>query len=1039
MIAWFTKHPTGANLLMLGLVILGLATVGSLQRETFPQIERDEVEVRLVYPGATPGEVEDVLCRRVEDALEGVVDMDELRCEAQEGRAVVIATMHEGASLGAFRSEIESAVDGIDDFPDDVEAPTISELGQTERVVSVAVVGPEDPLALKAYAEGLKDRMQRMASVSEVTIDGFSDAQLRVEVSSLQLRQYGLSIVDIAQAIERRNVGVPVGRLEGGREEILLRVDDQRQGVRALRDLVILSGDTGAAIRLGEIATVTDQFEDDASKLVFDGRRAALLTVYKTRSQDALTVYKSVSDFVESEQDAAPPGVALTVTWNTASIVGDRLGMLTKNGLQGLLLVFAVLWLFFGARYGFWVAAGLPVSFLGGLFVLGALGVTINMISMVGLLIGIGLLMDDAIVISENIAAKRARGLAPVQAAIQGTQQVLPGIMSSFTTTLLVFGSLALITGELGQILRVMPVVLIVVLTVSLLEAFLILPNHLAHAMTATEKVPRWRQRFESGFSAVRDRGFGPLVDAAVDYRYLTLGLVVMAVLLALAIPAGGHVKFQAFPELDGDVAEARILLPQGTPLPRTEAVVAEVEAALGRVNDDFAPRQPKGQDLVRHVMVMYGQNPDAGETGPHVVRVVADLLSAEDRNASLDDFFAAWRKETGQPSDVVWINFTEPAMGPAGKAIDLRLVGSDLDRLKSAGTEVVNWLNQFAGVADLSDDLRPGKREYRIRLKPTAGSLGIDAQMVADQLRGAFQGVVVDEFARGAEHYEVDLRLAAGERTAPGDLLDAVIVTSAGEAVPLRLVADIEVGRGWARILRVNGERTVTLQGTVDPRLANAAELIGALQAQLLPTLQERYPGIRLVVEGQSAAARETTGSLLGNVAVGLMGVYLLLALQLRGYMLPLAVMAVIPTAGVGALVGHSLIGHDLSLPSLVGLASLFGVVVNDSILLTFFIRDAHATSGNLIQAAKEAARARFRPIMLTSITTVAGLLPLLLETSLQAQVLIPLAISIAFGLATATIAALFIVPAVYCVLGDLGYVQRSDAGDAGPQVATV
>ena len=1025
MIAWFARHQTAANLLMAAIMILGLVALPGLQRETFPELQSDTVEIRVVYRGATPAEVEDAICRRLEDVLDSITDLDEMRCDAREGIGTATAVMREGAVMTRFLDDVKTAVDAIDDFPDQVEPAVIEELGRTDSVVSVAVTGPEDPVALKAYAEDLKDRIMAETDVAEVVVSGFSDHHIRIEVPARRLRQYGLSATDIANAVNRQSVSGPAGRLESQAEDLLLRFDDQRKSVESFRDLIVISGSTGAAIRLGEIAEITDRFDRQEEKILFNGQRAAQLDIAKTRAQDILEVFASVEAFIEAERQRAPQGMQLHLTQDRASIVRDRLDMLVRNGAQGLVLVFLVLWLFFSLRYSFWVTMGLPVAFLGALFILPIVGITINMISMVGLLIGVGLLMDDAIVIAENIAARMAQGDKPVRAAISGVKQVLPGIMSSFATTLLVFGSLAFITGTIGQVLRIMPMVLIIVISVSLIEAFWILPHHLSHSLMHMKRAApsRFRLRFERGFSDLRDRGFAPLLRLAIHYRYLTLGLIIMLLLFAAAIPAGGMLKFVGFPDIEGDVVEARILLPQGTPLMRTEQVVAKLESALDQLNEQYRPRQPDQQDLVRSVTVIYGQNPDAFEAGPHVARVVVDLLGAEQRDAPLDEFRNAWRDAVGDLADVISIKYTEPVIGPGGRPIDLRLLGFDLERLKAASNELQIWLGKFVGVQDLSDDLRPGKREYRLRLKPSAGTLGLDAKSVADQVRGAFQGVKVDEFPVGAETYEVNLRIAAEDRIGPEDLENFTVMGPNGALIPLLIVAEVEEERGWARINRVDGRRAVTVQGDVDREVANAQELLAMVKRDFIPDLLDRYPDITVDVQGESKESAETGRSIMLNVLLGLIGVYMLLALQFRGYLAPLTVMTVIPTALIGVVLGHLLLGLDLTMPSMIGMASLFGVVVNDSILLVVFIRQERAKGATVTEAARRAGLARFRPILLTSITTVAGLMPLLLETSLQAQVLIPLAASLAFGLTTATLAALFLVPAVYCILDDFGW----------------
>ncbi|NKN31900.1 efflux RND transporter permease subunit [Marichromatium bheemlicum] len=1025
MIAWFARHQTAANLLMAAIMILGLASLPGLQRETLPEVANDEVEVRVVYRGATPDEVEDAVCRRIEDALEAVNDLDELRCAATEGQGVAVAVMREGAEMMRFLDDVNAEVEAIDDFPDETERPVVRELGRTDPVIAVAVTGPDDPVALKAYAEDLEARMLAETEIAQIDIQGFSDHHIRLEIPSWRLRQYGLSAAEVAEVVARHSVGTPLGWIEGPDEDLLLRFDDQRKRAADFADLVVVSGASGAQIRLGEIATITDRFDRPEDQVHFDGRRAALLVVSKTRDQDVLDIYETVRAFVAAERERAPAGVALALTQDVASMVGDRLEMLVRNGLQGLALVFLVLWLFFGIRYSFWVTMGLPVSFLGAFVLMPLFGITVNMISMVGLLIGIGLLMDDAIVIAENIAARLVRGAAPAEAAIAGAREVLPGVLASFATTTLVFGSLVFIGGDLGQILRIMPVVLLLVISVSLIEAFWILPHHLNHALARERGRPlsRLRRGVERGFAWLRDGVFGPLVDRALAWRYLTLGLALMLLLVSVAMVAGGRLKFVGFPELDGDVIEARVLLPQGTPLARTEAVVSELEAALGRAAARVMVGQSDDGPLVRHIAVLFGQNPDAYEGGAHVARVVVDLLEAERRAFPLDDLLAAWREETGPLADVINIKYTEPAIGPAGRAIDIRLLGADLDRLRAASTEFQGWLLGHAGVLDLGDDLRPGKRELRLRLKPGADVLGLDARAVAEQVRAAFQGVEIDEFQVGRERYEVNLRVVAADRMGLDDLDDFMVIGPDGVLVPLSLVAEVEEVRGWARIHRIDGRRAVTIQGEVDRELVNARELLTLAQGEFVPGLRAHYPEVQVEFHGEIRESRLTGQSIVGNVALGLIGVYMLLALQFRGYLAPLTVMVVIPMALVGVVFGHLVLGIDLAMPSMIGMASLFGVVVNDSILLVVFIRAARARGAAVVEAAAEAARSRLRPILLTSITTIAGLTPLLLEKSLQAQILIPLATSLAFGLTTATLAALLLVPALYAILDDLGW----------------
>ena len=1020
MIKWFTGHPTAANLLMIVIVLLGLQALPDLQRESFPQIQNDKVSIVVAYPGAVAEDIEDALCRRIEDALESISEIDEMQCEASENKASATAVMIEGGDMDRFLDDVKSSIDAINDFPDSAETPVIEEKGRTDGVISIAITGPNDVALLKAYAEDVKLRLLAVADISNVLIKGFSDHQISVEISAASLRQFGLSLSDIATAMQNQSVNLPAGRVQGNSGDVLIRFDDQSKSVEQVGAIVIVSSKSGAFIRLRDIATIVDRFEDAENKIYFNNERAAILDITKTKSQDILKALSDIKTFVDKENAQLPKGIQLTLTQDKASVVQERLDMIISNGLQGVIMVFLALWLFFSWRYSFWVTMGLPVSFLGALFLLPFFGITINMISLVGLLIGIGLLMDDAIVISENIAAQLEKGENAVNAAIKGAQQVMPGVISSFATTLMIFGSLAFITGEIGQILRVMPIVLIVVISVSLIEAFFILPNHLSHSLenVKSQTTPRFRIAFEKAFSTLREKYFGRLIDAAVTYRYATLGIVIMMLLMAVAVPMSGYLKFVGFPASDGDIVEARLLLPQGTPLALTERRVEKIHQAALHASKQFAGAQPDGRDLVANTTIIYSENPDAYESGAHVARIIVDLLSSDVRGTTINEFRSAWRKEIGQQADVLALKFSQPAAGPGGRAIEVRLKGENIQELKKASLELQNWLRQYQGVIDVSDDTRPGKTEIRVHLKDSAGVFGVSAKQVANQIRAAFQGITIDEFPLGAETFEVDLKLAKKDRETIQNLQKLTITGPNGSQIPLLNLASFEQVRGWARINRIDRQRTVTVFGDVITEQANAQEILALAATKLYPQFAQKYPSVVIDVKGASNNSAETGKSIVQNILMGLIGLYLLLSFQFKSYLEPITVLILIPASFIGVVVGHVVMGLDLTMPSIIGMASLFGVVVNDSILLVEFIREEHKKGTDLITAAKKAGRARFRPILLTSVTTIAGLAPLLLETSVQAQILVPMATSLAFGLTFATITALFLVPALYCIL---------------------
>lgn len=1040
MIRFFARHPTAANLLMILLLAAGLIAAPALERETMPDFSTDSAEVQVVYPGASAEDVEESICQRIEDAVDDVTDLDEIRCDAREGIGTAIIDMVEGGDLDRFLSEVKTEVEAIDDFPEVVETPIIRQLNRTDRVISIAITGPMSEPDLKVYAEQIKDRLTMLPEVSQIALEGFSDRQIRIALDDVKLRELGLSVAEVAAVVARQSVDLPSGTVETGQRDILIRFADERRSPRAFEDLVVLGGETGGEVRLGQIAEITDRFELDEARVLFNGERAALLQVNKTKSQDTLVVKEAVERFLADERHRAPPGVRFALTSDHASIVQDRLSMLVRNGLQGLVLVFLVMWLFFSLRHSFWVAMGLPVSFLGAIFAMTLLGLSINMLTMVALLIAIGIIMDDAIVIAENIARLVGEGCKPLEAAIEGTRQVGPGVLSSYLTSVCVFLPLAFLAGDLGKVLQVVPIVLILTLSVSLIEAFLILPHHLHHA--AAQTAPgRFRRAFDAGFERVREHALGRTVDLAVEWRYVTVGLVVMAFFVSLAMIGGGALKFRAFPDLDGDVIEARILLPQGTPLARTEEVATAVSAALARVDEALSPRLGADGPLVRNVMVQYNVNADAFETGPHLATVTADLVAGEQRDLRIDEILNLWRAEVGEMPDVLALAFKEPQVGPAGQPIEIRLQGADLAALKAASNDLLGWLGRYDGVVDLSDDLRPGKPELRLHLRDGATALGLDAEAVASQLRAAYYGITAREIQVGSESFEIDVQLRAGDQDSLADLDYFVVTLPDGGQVPLSAVAQVEFHRGFARIARIDGRRTVTLRGDIDPQRANLNEILADTRARFLPEFEARHPGVRFALEGEQAERRETQASIGRGFLFGLLGVFVLLSFQFRDYIEPIIVMLAIPFALIGVIWGHLLMGLELSMPSMVGAASLAGIVVNDSILLVTFIKIRARDVDAIVDAAKLASRGRFRPVLLTSLTTIAGLLPMLFERSLQAQVLIPLITSMAFGLIASTILVLIVVPALYAILHDLGLStlarEENEDGTAQPRSA--
>lgn len=1039
MIAFFAKHPTAANLTMAVFVILGIFVYPSIQRETFPDVTPAQVSVSVAYTGASAEEIEEAICQRIEDAVDGVEMIKEIVSDAREGIATVTIEMEEGGDISTFNNDIKSEIDSINDFPDSIEDPVITQLGRTKPVLSILVSGDLAPADLKAYCEQLKDRLQQLNEVSLVELSGFSDHQFRVELSTEALLRLGLSAKNVADAIAAQNINLPAGGIESDDQDLLVRMTGQRRSPRELESLVVWAADSGAEILLGDIARIVDVFEFDEQKSLHRSRRACKLSIKKTRQQDTIRVADAVKGFLIGERERYPQ-LSLFVSDDASVLVKDRIELILINGLQGMLLVFLTLWLFFNWKLSFWVAMSLPVSFLGALAMMPMFGMTINLMTLVGMLMALGLLMDDGIVIAENIAAHRARGKSGLQAAIDGIKEVQAGVFSSFITTICVLGPLAFLSGDVGNVLGVVPIVLILVLVTSLVEAYLILPNHLGHSLSGhrdsgahtdspdgaqassySAKKPFLRRWFDASFDWFREHLFGSFSDFCLRWRYLVVGTTVGLLLAAVSMLASGIVRFEVFPSPEGDVASAKLTLPAGTPLHRTEAIVSKITDALNRLDKKYTPEQPEQQNLVASYSIDFNTNSDAYESGPHVATITVDLLSSEVRSVSIATIISEWTSEIGTLPDVLALTITEPAFGPAGRPIEVRVQGNNLVELKQVATETIQWFRQFRGVRGLSDDLRQGKPELRISIRPGAYTLGLDANTMASQLRAAFQGITADEIQIGSESYEIDVRLERDAQNTLDDLDSFQFTLSDGKKIPLDTVAEIKRVRGWSRIARVNGRRTVTVRGDTDSSVVTGSAVVSLFRQEHATKILERFPGVRFTYAGESAEGSSTMNSMLTAMLIGLIGVFVLLSFQFSSYIEPLIVMLAIPMALIGVIVGHWLIGISFTLPSMLGFISLSGIVVNDSILLVLFLKAAISGGADTHEAARQASRQRFRAILLTSATTVAGLLPLIFETSQQAQTLVPLAVSIAFGILASTVLVLIVIPCIYVIKDDI------------------
>ena len=1024
MIRWFTGHPTAGNLLLLLFLFAGAFAAPGLLRETFPDFRAVEAEITVPYRGAAAEDVESAICAPLWDEVQGVEGLETFTCTAQTGRAHAVATMAPGNDALRFVNSLRTEVAAIDSFPDRADPAIVRELHRSDPVTSVAVRGDLPPGELDLYADALSDRLSALPGVARVTRSGLGTRTLSITATRAVLDSHGLTPAALATAIAAQNIDLPAGTLEGPGADLTLRFTAERKTATALATIPVLVLPNGATLTLGDVARIEERFEPSYDRVFVDGRPAMLIDVAKALDADALRVLDDVAALVAEETARLPGTITVEVVQDVTSIIRDRLAMLVQNGMIGLVLVMAVMSLFFRPGFAIWAAMGLPVAFAGAFAWMALMGLSLNMMTLVALLMAIGIVMDDSIVIADSIAVHAAKG-ATVETVAAGVAAVAPGVISSFLTTLAVFLPLAFLAGELGAVLEVLPVVLLAALAASLIEAFLILPHHLKSGMKAAAP-SRFRISFDAGFEALRERGVGRLADAAIRWRWLVAGLAVGALILTVGALGGGVVKREALPEIDGDVLEARILLPAGTPLERTAEAVAQVEAALDRVNARLSPEQPGAQPLVIRRITRMGRNLSAGETGAHVATVAVDLMGAETRSSTLDDIVALWRTEIGPLPGVASLILTEPGIGPQGIAVELRLTHPDLATLENAGRATLAELETYAGVRNAILDLRPGAPELRLTLSPGAEALGLTAGDVAGQVRAAFLGTQLTEIRRGDLAWDLEVRLSDSDRATRADLTAFEIALPGNGTVPLASIASIADARGWGSISRRNGQRTLTVSADVDGRTGNADAITARLAERFLPDLAAANPGLGFEIGGQAANSAETVASILRGFLIGLVGIYIVLSFQFRSYVEPLIVMLSIPLAFLGVIWGHVLMGYNISMPSLVGAASLAGIVVNNAILLVGVINDRRAEGRSATDAAGEAVRARFRPIFVSVSTTIIGMAPLLLETSTQAQTLKPLVIAVVFGLLAATVLILVVLPAFYAALEDIRGTQR-------------
>ena len=1020
MIRYFVLHPIAANILMIAACVLGIAVLPSFERESFPEFTPSRVSVSVTYPGAAAIDVDEQVCAELDTALNGLSQLDDIECQSTEGRATMTLTIVEDGDISQFFNDVLSEVQAIQDLPAEAEEPTVSLAGQEEQILLLAISGIDGTGGLLRYADELAVRLAALPLVAEAEVSGISEQEFRVALDPVALRRYGMSAQDVSDAIQARSFNQPLGTARTDALDLTLRYQGVSRSAESIENIVVRETSAGGFVRVSDLANVRLTSAEPELKSYVDGTEAAIIRVMKTKTADAINAFGQVQEVIDTEEARLPDPFGIAIVNNETENIQDRIRVVVENTIVGLFLVLVVMSLVFSFKEAFWIAATLPISFLGAFFVMSALGITINMISLIAMLMAVGLIMDDSIVIADNIDKWRNK-VGSNAAAYRGSAEVAPGVFSSFLTTACVFTPLMFLSGELGSVLEVVPVVLLIVLAVSLIEAFLVLPNHLSHVRA--DRAHQRRRRVPRLIHALTERVVIPVARFCVEWRYATLGLTFGVLIASVGLITSGTMKVVGFPTTEGDTIEARIALTAGSPLERTEATVAQLVAGIESVDQVLTPLTTGGQPLVERVLVRYATNQDVRSNGPHTATVTVDLLESTQRNISADDVALRWEKAAGPLTDISQSSFVQTAGTPGGSDLDVELTSRDLQQLEDATADLFARLIARPDVTSAYADFTGGQMQIELSLNDFGAAAGLTSQSLTTQMRAAFSGSETDAFSRGFSDLTVRVEISDSVPTM-AELEQYPIVLPSGQSTPLSQVATITPVEGYTQITRQNGAALARIIGQINRDATTSTAISMAVLNDYAPQIEQTYPAVTVGIGGATEAQQETQSSILTALMVGLIGVYLILAYQFHSYVLPLVVMLSIPFAIIGVILGHLVVGIDLAMPSFVGFASLAGIVVNNAILfLTFFEMESEKSA---VKGAVEAVRHRFRPVLLSFLTTFVGLLPIVFETSPQAQTMVPLVTSVAFGLLSSTVLTIFVLPSALAIFFDWADLQK-------------
>jgi multidrug efflux pump subunit AcrB len=1023
-VSWFAENHVAANLLMFFLLVAGIVTALSIKLEIFPDTTLDRINISTTYSGASPSEVEEAVVRRIEEKIAGLSGIKRIDSSVREGGGTVSVEVMKGWDARKLMDDIKSEVDRITTLPDEAEKPVVSEAIRRRQVITLAIYGDVPEATIKYWTEKLRNDLTNLSGVTQADLSAVRTSEIHIEIDEATLQRYNLTLAAVAENVRRFSLDLPAGSIKTRSGEILVRTKGRRYLAENYRDIPVITFTDGSEVTLGQIAVIRDTFNDVDLSARFEGKSAGIINIYRVADQNALTVCNTVKAFVAQFRDNLPDGVQVALFADRSTILKSRLSLLVTNMAYGLCLVVLLLGVFLNLRLSFWVTLGIPIAFAAGMILLPAYDVSLNMTSLFAFIMVLGIVVDDAIIVGENVFRHSEQGAPPLQAAVEGTLEVGRPVVFSVLTTIVAFWPLLQTGGAMGKMMHSIPVVVMLVLAASLVESLFILPAHLTRSMAADPAAAARSNVAARGLKRFADGPYRRWLALALRWRYLTIASGAALLLVTLGIWMGGHIKFTFLQKVESNNINVTLTMPAGTPISRTQAVVDHIEQAARDVVARQERERPQGSPpLMEYISTTMGAHFGGGSgrsVGSHLAQVRVQLIKGEKREISTMALTRLLRKAVGRIPDAEAISFRS-VLHDFGNAIEVDLSLDNDDQLLAASEELKQELQRYPGVSDIEDSFMPGKAEMQLKLKPAAANLGLTLSDLARQVRHALYGAEALRFQRDQDEVKVMVRYPESQRTSLGNVEQMRIRTPEGIEVPFSAVAQVTMRQGYASIKRAQRQRVVTVSADVDEKRANADEIRQNLVKNYLPRLKSKYPNLRCTLEGEGRSRNESLRDVFNSFGIALFGIYALLAIPFRSFAQPLVVMAAIPFGIVGAIWGHLLTGYNLSAYSLFGIVGLTGVVVNDSLVLVHKVNALRDAGMDALRAVQEAGALRFRAIVLTSLTTFAGLTPMLLERSIQARFLIPMAVSLGFGVLFATVITLVLIPCGYLIMNDL------------------